>query len=76
MKKSLSRKFEEFLLNFKGRSHIGRMIMLELLAQSLLIILRRDRLPPQRNLYVSGKCFLDRRDRHGGIGDIPEWELR
>lgn len=50
--------------------------MLELLAQSLLIILRRDRLPPQRNLYVSGKCFLDRRDRRGGIGDIPEWELR
>lgn len=50
--------------------------MLELLAQSLLIALRRDALPPAQPLYGA-----DRTIRHSSGGwvkysDIPEWERR
>ena len=50
--------------------------MLEILAQSLLIALRRDHTQPQRSLYRADKaarhCFF----AEAGHPQIPEWERR
>lgn len=50
--------------------------MLELLAQSLLIALRRDRLPHHQLPTSSEFGPSGRRNRHCVYDDIPEWERR